>query len=71
MKIVEIISQIRRDFRAVFECEHCKKQKTLSGYDDTYFHDEVIPNMVCDECGKKSPENYRPLSTKYPDGEQH
>ena len=67
MKIKEIISQNRRDFRAVYVCEHCGHESEGSGYDDTNFHRNVIPNMTCTSCGKKAPENYRPLSTKYPD----
>lgn len=71
MKIKEITSQNRRDFTAVYECEHCGNTEEGSGYDDTYFHSEVIPEMRCDKCGKTADENYRPLTTKYPDGEQH
>lgn len=67
MKIKEIISQNRRDFTAIYVCEHCENEKQANGYDDSYFHDKVIPEMECKKCGKKSPENYRPLSTKYPD----
>lgn len=70
MKIVDIISQTRRDFRAIFECEHCKKCEILSGYDNSYFHQKVIPEMKCKNCGEKSDESYRPLCTKYPDGVQ-
>ena len=70
MKIKKIISQHRRDFRADFECEHCEEvQKDVSGYDDAYFHDSVIPNMKCGKCGKKGSEDYRPLTTKYPEGQ--
>lgn len=70
MKIKEIKSQNRRDFYAVFECEHCGHTMERSGYDDEYFHKHVIPDMVCPVCGKKAPENYRPLATKYPEGMQ-
>lgn len=70
MRIVEITSQIRRDFRAIFECEHCGKTESGKGYDDDFFHRKVIPEMVCKECGKKADENYRPLSTKYEAWEQ-
>ena len=66
MKIKEITSQHRRDFSAVYECEHCEHTENSGGYDDAYFHKTVIPNMVCSSCGKKAPENYRPLVTKYP-----
>ena len=71
MKIEEIIYQNRRDFKAVYKCEHCGNEETLFGYDDTNFHKNVVPNMKCKKCGKISPENYRPLKTKYPDGEVH
>ena len=68
MKILEITSQNRRDFYCDMVCEHCSHiEKQVSGYDDTFFHKEVIPNMVCKECGNKSPSNYEPMSTKYPD----
>ena len=70
MKIVEIVNQNRRDFQAIFECEHCGKQMTRGGYDDDNFHRNVVPKMICDECGKTSGEGYRPLATKYPEGYQ-
>ena len=70
MKIKEIISQHRRDFNAIFVCEHCGNEEERRGYDDSYFHQEVIPNMKCPVCHKIAPENYRPLTTKYPDGMQ-
>ena len=70
MKIKTIKSQIRRDFRAIYECEHCGWETESSGYDDTYFHNHVIPDMECGQCGKKADNNYRALSTKYPDGMQ-
>ena len=68
MKIKEIIHQHRRDFKAVFECEHCQAEFEDRGYDDANFHVNVIPRMECRRCGKTSPENYRPLATKYPEG---
>ena len=70
MRIKEITSQSRRDFWAIYECEHCGATKKASGYDDGYFHSEVIPKMVCMACGKKANDNYRPLATKYPEGVQ-
>jgi len=70
MKIKEIISQSRRDFTAIYECEHCGHTYKGSGYDDTYFHQTVIPKiMACSKCGKKAPEDYRALATKYPDNQ--
>ena len=68
MKIKRIISQYRRDFCAIYECEHCGYETPeQSGYDDRNFHVNVIPAMVCPKCGKKAGEDYRPLATKYPD----
>lgn len=43
MKIKKILSQNRRDFRAIYECEHC---------------------------GNIEKDDYRPLTTKYPEGMQ-
>ena len=65
MKIKSITSQTRRDFRAEYECEHCGAVETGYGYDDDNFHRNVIPEMECKSCGKKSPESYRPRGTKY------
>ena len=67
MKIKEKLSQHRRDFRAIYICEHCNHEHKGSGYDDFYFHNTVIPDMECKKCGKKSPENYIPQTTKYPE----
>jgi predicted RNA-binding Zn-ribbon protein involved in translation (DUF1610 family) len=67
MRIEEIKSQNRRDFRAIYVCEHCGYKKEGYGYDDRNFHENVIPSMKCAKCGKIADENYRPLATKYPD----
>jgi ribosomal protein L37AE/L43A len=69
MKIKEILSQHRRDFRAIYECEHCEHKVESHGYDDANFHQNVIPKMECKECGKTSGEDYRPLTTKHAEGE--
>jgi transcription elongation factor Elf1 len=70
MRIKEIISQHRRDFKAMFQCEHCGVEYELHGYDDANFHQNVIPSFECRKCGKRAPDNYRPLTTKYPEGYQ-
>ena len=67
MKIKTITSQSRRDFYAIYECEHCGHEYESSGYDDSYFHQTVIPDMKCQKCEKKAGEGYRPQQTKYPD----
>jgi len=68
MKIQKITSQHRRDFRAIYECEHCGQTASGGGYDDDNFHRNVIPQMKCGACGKTAGDDYRPLATKYPDG---
>ena len=66
MKIKQITSQHRRDFTAVYECEHCEATETGYGYDDDNFHRNAIPAMKCKVCGKTAAaENYRPMGTRY------
>lgn len=69
MKIHTIKSQHRRDFRAVYVCEHCGFEVESSGYDDSHFHQNVIPAMKCGACGLASGDDYRPLAPKYGAGE--
>ena len=70
MKIKKIINQHRRDFDAIYVCEHCENEEKGYGYDDANFHNNVIPKMKCGSCGKTASEDYRPLATKYPEGMQ-
>lgn len=73
MKIKEIRWQNRRDFLARYECENCGYEFTENGYDDRYFHDEVIPNMSCPHCHKTRNDLgivSEPTPTKYPEGMQ-
>jgi len=65
MKIKTITDQSRRDFTAIFECEHCGMTEQHNGYDDDHFHRNVIPKMLCKACHKAAPDTYRPLATKY------
>lgn len=67
MRIKNILSQHRRDFTAIYECESCGYESKGYGYDDSNFHMNVIPNMECKGCGEKSPGDYRALATKHPD----
>jgi len=67
MKIEKIVSQSRRDFSAIYECEHCGHEHKASGYDDANFHQNVIPKMKCPECGKTAID-YRPLTTRHAEG---
>ena len=70
VKIQKITDQIRRDFTAIYECEHCGHTYKGTGYDDSYFHQTVIPAKKCPKCGKTADESYRALATKYPDGQE-
>lgn len=70
MKIKKITSQHRRDFQAIYECEHCGYEEESYGYDDHYFHNEVIPKMPCKECNKIAGSGYQPQATKYVEGVQ-
>ena len=65
MKIQKFTNRNRRDFTAIYECEHCESTKSGGGYDDDNFHNNVIPAMVCGICGKSSPTGSEPLTTKY------
>ena len=56
MKIKKITYQNRRDFKADFECESCGHTENKWGYDDSNFHNNVIPNMKCPKCSKTSGE---------------
>ena len=57
MKIREITSYNRRDFYAIYECEHCG-------------HLVIIPAMKWPNCGKAADPTYRPLTTRYPDSQE-
>lgn len=54
MRIKERLSQYRRDFTALYECEKCGWTKKGYGYDDANFHNNVIPKMKCESCGESS-----------------
>ena len=69
MKIQKIVSQSRRDFIAIYECDHCGATEKGNGYDDANFHQNVIPKMKCKMCGKVANEDYLALATKYAEHE--
>jgi rubrerythrin len=73
MKIKEITYQYRRDFKAIYICQGCGNEYKGGGYDDANFHNNVIPTMRCPICGETTESlgvDYRPLTTKYPEGFQ-
>lgn len=69
MRIKRILTQSRRDFTAIYVCEHCGHEEKGYGYDDSNFHNNVIPEKKCEKCGKTADKEYRPLATKYPDSQ--
>lgn len=53
MKIKKYTYQSGNDFCAEMICEHCGHTVELkSGYHDAFYHEHVIPSMICKECGK-------------------
>lgn len=70
MHIDRITYQHRRDFQAIYVCEHCGYSYESSGYDDENYHKQVIPSIICPKCHKTADESYRPLTTKYQEGFQ-
>ena len=53
MKIKKITFQMRNDYNAIMECEHCgHEQEDKNGYNDANYHNNVIPAMKCKGCGK-------------------
>jgi transcription elongation factor Elf1 len=74
MKIKKIASQYRRDFTALMVCEFCNAEEMdKGGYDDRNYHDNVIPNMKCKNCGKSTISeggSIEKTETKYPEGFQ-
>jgi transcription elongation factor Elf1 len=73
MRIKRFVWQYRRDFKAIYECPFCGNAEEGSGYDDEFFHRNVIPKMRCGKCGKTELDegaDYRPLAPRYPEGMQ-
>lgn len=69
MKIDKINSRNRRDIYADLICEHCGYiDKNVPCYDDSYFHEKVLPSFECNKCGKSSPK-INPMQPKYKDSE--
>jgi primosomal protein N' len=72
MKLIKIISQNRRDFTGLYECEACGHRLEKSGYDDRYYHDVVEPQMKCPKCWESTMELGlvpQRIATKYAESE--
>lgn len=58
MRITNTYDWHRRDFRYDAECEFCgHKTRKNSGYDDSNYYNNVLPDMKCSECGKSTKEH--------------
>lgn len=69
MELIEKIDQFRRDFTGLYECENCKKQIELKGYDDRNWHDKVAPEIKCPNCFNSTKSLglvIKHVETKYP-----
>jgi hypothetical protein len=74
MRLLQITSQHRRDFTGDYKCEFCEHvEEKVSGYDDSYFHNNVTPGIECKKCQKSTLSeqgDVQKVSTKYPEGYQ-
>lgn len=73
MRIKKITWQHRRDFEADMICPNCNNiEKLTAGYDDAFYHNNVIPEKKCSKCNKSENDlnvNYKPRPTKYEEGQ--
>lgn len=67
MYIETILDRIRRDIKIIIKCEHCDYSFETWGYDDTHYHNVVVPNMECPQCKAKASGIYKPRTPRYPD----
>ena len=55
MKILGVTWKHRFDFDALAECEFCGNEQILkNGYDDSRFHNQVVPAIKCIKCDKRT-----------------
>ena len=55
MKITKTYDWSRRDFSYDDKCEHCGyTSKNNSGYDDSNYYNNVMPQVKCKQCGESS-----------------
>ena len=57
MKLNKILWRMGNDFKGEYKCEFCgtiKTDKNPTSYYDAYYFENVIPNKVCEKCGKNS-----------------
>lgn len=55
MKIIKTYNWNRRDFSYDAQCEHCGHiEKDRSGYDDSNYYNNVMPDTKCEICNESS-----------------
>lgn len=65
MKIGRGFELHRNDFYCTYECEHCGAETDRrSGYNDSFFHEQVIPAKHCDKCGKNRAGDQKEIEKK-------
>jgi len=52
MKIQKVLWQERKDFTAIFKCEHCGDTVKGNGVVSAAFLKKALPDMTCEKCGK-------------------
>ena len=52
MIIKTINNQLRNDLYGQLECESCGAEEKFVGYNDSYWHAQVLPARKCKSCGK-------------------
>ena len=68
MKITKVTNRINNDFWATVSCEHCGAVVTnWSGYEDTNYHQNVMPKFHCKECGQNRAGETKALTPKQVD----
>lgn len=55
MYLIRSYSFSRRDFTGDLKCEFCSnREHRVKCYDDSYFHQHVIPGIKCKACDKST-----------------
>ncbi len=71
MELIKKTNQYRRDFDGILKCQFCGHEEVLNGgYDDNYYHTEVIPSFVCTQCNKSTiseKDAIQEVTLKYPE----
>lgn len=69
MRLKKKMWQHRRDFTGLYDCEHCGHEQTMGGgYDDAYYHQNVIPRLKCGACGEAAAPDTPKTAPDVPEG---